>query len=351
MSSSPRSVASRAARRAVGIAVLAAGVAALGACDRHAGERASESTSTYRSDGAVESRPATWSCTASPCPWGPSLTSQVAIWPLAMQPKAARLGYTTTPPVYAPAEVVEGAKLTVRSGTVTVYAGAPGAETHRLLAAVSAGQTLEITGLTAGEVVSVQSESAFVYHLALPGSRPSSPPDAGPPPDAGLADAPPIDAPRDAAPADAARDGGTADAEPGKLVHSIRALWKCHNTPGCFSDPWTGAVIAWPEGTAHQGNGRTGNVLRFTHALDGTPLYSYMGAWAEGCEITAETAGVVVVEWKWGASEWRETVLNAHETRVIHLVPPEDGALIEAKEGTQDFSVTLRNCHPKPIQE
>jgi hypothetical protein len=131
---------------------------------------------------------------------------------------------------------------------------------------------------------------------------------------------------------------------------STRALWRCNRTPGCFSEPWTGAVIAWPAWSAHQSNGRTGNVLRYVYTTGGKPLYPYMGAWAEGCKVTAASGAVVVVEWQRGASEWRETKLGPGESHVIHLVPPEDGALIESPEGTQEFSVSLDSCTPQQIQ-
>jgi hypothetical protein len=136
-------------------------------------------------------------------------------------------------------------------------------------------------------------------------------------------------------------------------VQARRAFWRCRNTPGCFSEPWTGAVIPWPSWSAHQSNGRTGNVLRYVFATDGTPLYPYMGAWAEGCIITAESGKVSVIEWKYGASDWRKTILAPHESHTIHLVPPEDGALIESADESPSakFSVSLANCTPQRIPQ
>jgi hypothetical protein len=135
------------------------------------------------------------------------------------------------------------------------------------------------------------------------------------------------------------------------VVRSIAARWRCHNTPGCFSDPWTGSVIAWPEWAAYQSNGRTGNVLRFVYSTRGEPLHAYMGAWANGCEVTAESGLPKVVEWKRGSEQWRETVLHPGESHVIALVPPEDGALIEGPDDSSSFSVSLRNCTPQRLPQ
>jgi hypothetical protein len=134
------------------------------------------------------------------------------------------------------------------------------------------------------------------------------------------------------------------------VVRSIAARWRCNPVPGCFSDPWTGAVIAWPKGTADQSNGRSGNVSRSVFSVAGEPLYAYMGAWAEGCEVNAESGTVQVVEWQHGAEQWRSTVLQPGDYHVIHLVPPENGALIEAAEGVTSFSVSLRDCTPQRIK-
>src|SRR5690242_13306815 len=37
---------------------------------------------------------ATWTCTGSPCPWGPSDTANTAVWPAEAEPVRARYGYT-----------------------------------------------------------------------------------------------------------------------------------------------------------------------------------------------------------------------------------------------------------------
>jgi hypothetical protein len=267
---------------------------------------------------------------------------------VSVQPVASRLGYTTSPAVYAPAASANGMTLSIGSGKASVYAGKLSAPSHRLLATVSVGQSYQVSGLAADEVLSVQSDAPFAYHLTLPArpapSDPRSPPPAGPPSGASSdpattsqltlpARAPPTPAPPN-----------------GTVMHSTRAFWRCDHTPGCFSDAWTGAVIAWPAWAAHQSNGRTGNVLRSVFARNGAPLYPYMGAWAHGCQITAESGTAVVVEWQYGASTWRETTLQPRQSHVIQLVPPEDGALIESPEGAFEFSVSLTNCTPRRIE-
>jgi len=317
------------ARSRAAIAAAALWVAPAG-CEQSAAQRVGEPSGGQRDDAVAEAAKATWTCTGSPCPWGASLTNYAVAWPAAMRPVAARLGYTTAPPVYAPAGSANGATLTIVAGKVTVYAGAASAASHRTLATVAQGQSYQVVGLLADEVLSAQSDAGFRYRLVVADPRippPPPPPDAGPPP----------------------RDAGPPP-PPGEVIHARRAQWRCNKVPGCFSDPWPGAVIPWPEWSARQSNGRPGNVSRSVFATDGTPLYPYMGAWAEGCEITAEAGTAVVVEWQHGAADWRRTVLHPRESHVIHLVPPENGALIEGDEGTRGFSVSLRNCTPQRLQ-
>lgn len=110
-----------------------------------------------------------------------------------------------------------------------------------------------------------------------------------------------------------------------------------------------GAVIPWPSWAAHQDNARAGYNSRAVFSDSGEPLYPYMGRWAEGCQVTVVSGTVLIIEWKRGTDEWRETRLEPGQQYVIHLVPPEDGAMIESPEGVTDFSVTLQNCKPKPL--
>jgi hypothetical protein len=86
------------------------------------------------------------------------------------------------------------------------------------------------------------------------------------------------------------------------------------------------------------------------YSAGGEPLYPYMGPWAHGCEVTAVSGTVKVVEWKRGSEQWRQTVLAPGESHVIALVPPEDGALIEGPGDSSIFSVSLRGCTPERLQ-
>ena len=261
----------------------------------------------------LASQPVTWTCTGTPCPWGPKQTNHAVVWPTSTKALAIRLGYTTSAAIYLPAAQADGAEVSVESGVATVHAGRPGEATHRLLATLKAGESLRVSGIKSGEVVSVQGDAAFTYRVAL-----KKPPQR----------------------------------QPGTVVSSIGARWQCNKVPGCTGDPWPGAVITWPEWSAKQSNGRTGNasVSRSVVSDAGEKLYPYMGAWAEGCDVTAEEGMVQIIEWKYGAETWRSTILLPGDSHVIHLVPPENGALIEADDGVTSFSVSLRDCTPQRIR-
>jgi hypothetical protein len=268
------------------------------------------------SDPGTASQTVTWTCTDSPCPWGDSLSGQALVWPAAAQAIDTRLGYTVSAGVYLPAGSANGADISIETGDASAYAGLPGADSHRLLATVTAGQTFRVAGLASGEVLSVQADAEFTYHATLP-----SPGDPGDDP------------------------GGPH----GDVIVSTQALWRC-NSADCSGDDWTGAVIPWPAWAAHQNNARSGNQSRSVFSPDGTPLYPYMGAWAQGCEVTAESGTVLIIEWQRGTDVWRETWLTPRQSHVINLVPPENGAMIETYDGSPGFSVSLRNCTPQPIQ-
>jgi hypothetical protein len=108
-------------------------------------------------------------------------------------------------------------------------------------------------------------------------------------------------------------------------------------------------VINWPSWAAYGSNGRAGDLSRSVFDADGNALYPYMGSWANGCEVTAQSGIVEIVEWERGTNTYRETFLQPGEVHVISLVSPEDGAMIETYDSGPQFSVTLRNCTPQPL--
>lgn len=126
------------------------------------------------------SQQVTLNCTTSPCPWGSTDITQALVWPTAAQASSQRLGYTATAGIYLPANVGNGAKVSLQSGSASVYAGQPNATSHRLLTSFAAGGTYEVSGLAAGEVVSVQSGGLFTYSITLPNPQQPDPEPTGP---------------------------------------------------------------------------------------------------------------------------------------------------------------------------
>lgn len=133
-------------------------------------------------------------------------------------------------------------------------------------------------------------------------------------------------------------------------VSSIPSFWRC-NLPGCTAADWVGGVIAWPEWAAFEDNARSWTNSRTVYDAQDVKLYPYMGPWADGCEITAVSGLVLVIEWERGTDVWRETYLNPGQSHTISLVPPENNAMIETLDSVAyaDFSVSLNNCNPQPI--
>lgn len=256
-----------------------------------------------------------WSCSAGPCPWGTPLTGQALAWPSDWAASSSRLGYETSAGVYLDAATAADKYVTVLSGSASAYAGLPGAESHRLLGVMGPGQTIALAGLQAGEVVSVQSSDVFTYTFT-PGGTPTDPPPT--PPDA-------------------------------DVIQSTMAYWRC-NIPECQDTDWTGGVVNWPSWAAYENNARTGTNSRSVFGSGGEQLYPYMGAWAQGCEVTAVSGTVLIIEWLRGTDTWRETYLQPGQTHVIGLVAPENGALIESVDSWSSFSVRLNNCTPQQIR-
>ena len=79
-------------------------------------------------------------------------------------------------------------------------------------------------------------------------------------------------------------------------------------------------------------------------------LYPYMGAWADGCVVTAVFENVLIIEWQRGSDAWSAILLAPGESHTIVLESPEDGALIETPDTPTTFGVRLENCTPEPVE-
>ncbi|MCB0184757.1 MAG: hypothetical protein KDE31_10850, partial [Caldilineaceae bacterium] len=110
----------------------------------------------------------TWSCSASPCPWGATTSGEAVAWPSALGPISNRLGYTTSAAVYLPATAATDMAITVTSGVATIYAGHPDDASHAPLTTLAAGQSYVVTSLATADVISMQSNSPFAYELLFP---------------------------------------------------------------------------------------------------------------------------------------------------------------------------------------
>lgn len=255
---------------------------------------------------------ATWTCTGLPCPWGTPLTGHIIEWPAELEPLNERLGYTVSQGAYLEAARANGRTIALASGSAIVTAGFPGSLSHRVLAAISAGESYSVGALTAGEVLSVQSDAPFAYYVTD-------------------------------------QDPETPDPEVPDAIHSTQAWWRC-NIDGCTEGDWLGAVLTWPEWAAYENNNRSGTNSRTVYDSDGTLLYPYMGAWANGCQVTAVSGVTLIIEWQRGTDQWREIVLDQPgQSHTITLTSPEDGAMIETLDGHTGFSVQLANCEPQPV--
>ena len=146
-------------------------------------ESLGRSGSHLEADG--ESAWTTWTCTGAPCPWGSATSNHALPWPAAASPATARLGYSASPAPYLPAAAANGITISVDVGSAGVFAGEPGAPSHRWLGSVSPGQDFAVSGLASGEVLSVQSDDSFRYRVTTPSppnDPPDDPPDDPPPP-------------------------------------------------------------------------------------------------------------------------------------------------------------------------
>lgn len=280
----------------------------------------------------------TWSCTAGNCPWGSPLSNFATVWPADRNPGVSRLGYSTSGGVYLPDGYANDAMITITSGFASLYAGNPNDTSHRLIASLYAGESFVVSGLALGEVLSIQDTNAFNVAVvfgdpATNGGNTSIPGGAEPNPD------PDPDPTPDPVP-----DPGT-----GVVYNSVESNWRC-NIPDCDVPDWQASVIDFPPWSAYSSNDRSGWNSRTTYADDGRLLYPYMGAWADGCQITVLTGTVLIIEWERGTDVWRETILYPGQSHTINLIGNEDGALIETLDGRGlDFSISLSSCEPQPI--
>ncbi len=256
----------------------------------------------------------TWTCVSDEseqCPWGPTLTGYAAIWPGSSNPSNIQLGYVASDPVYLPAGKANGTTVQAASGKATVYAQVPSSRNSRVLANLQAGDSFDVRGLYSTEVLSVEDEAAFTFQTTPTNGPPLPDPNSG--------------------------------------IQGLLARWCTGtNASGCADGAWTGAVISWPAGTAYSTNGRSGQNGRTVWSDPGDArYYPYMGSWAEGCKVTAVDGITVIIEWQRGTETWRETTLYPGESHTIHLVPPENGAMIEGIEQSPGFAVKLESCYPQ----
>ena len=161
------------------------------------------------------SREVTWTCTGTPCPWGSPLSGHAIVWPTSAGPTQQRLGYTSSEGVYLPATVANGMVLELSSGSASLYAGAPGADSHRLVGNVSSGSgEFQVSGIGAGEVLSVQSGTAFNFTMRR---------------------------------ADPAAPGDPSDpVDPRQPENSPLVVWSCTGSPCPWGSPLSGHALAWP---------------------------------------------------------------------------------------------------------
>ena len=270
---------------------------------------------TPPADVLIPSRTVTFTCLGDPCPWGDSVSTQAVVWPASEGTVNTQLGYLVSAGMFLPGERANGTDISIETGEATVYWGFPDEEPLHWLATLQVGDAFHVDGIPSDSVLSVQSDSPFTSRITLPPST-----DPGP--------------------------GGN----PANAISSTQAVWRC-NLPGCTFPAWTGAVIHWPPWAAYQSNARAGDQSRSVFTADGTPLFPYMGSWAQGCEVIAESGVVLIIEWQRGTNMWRETWLYPRQSHVIDLVSPEDGALIETYNGSPGFSASLRNCTPQPLSQ
>lgn len=166
----------------------------------------------------------TWSCTGGYCPWGQTSGGHAIVWPASSQPVTHRLGYTTSAGIYLPAQFANGMEVQILSGSASLYAGNPGAESHRALGTLWAGGAkFKVTGLASDEVLSVQADAAFTFDITR--ADPAAPGDPADPPPSG---------------------GGGGSGGNGGTQSSLLVVWTCGTSPCPWGSTLDGQALVWP---------------------------------------------------------------------------------------------------------
>ncbi|NOV99427.1 hypothetical protein [Isoptericola chiayiensis] len=257
------------------------------------------------------------------------LSGQGLVWPESLEAGfAGQSGYTASKRVYLDGEVAEGLSITLTEGTAAIYVGPPDGA-HDLRAVLVPGSTRLVTGAASGTVVSVQGTAPFSYELTMDAEVPGEPLD-------------PTD-PVEPEPTEPCTDVTVCD-----VVTAVESSWQC-NIEECHGSPWAGAAISWPTGTAYSSNDRPGDASRTAFDVNGQELHPYAGSWIDGCQVEVVWGTVLVVEWRRGANDWRETLLSPGDTYTVDLRGDEDGALIEGYPF--GFGVRLTTCDPQQLAD
>ena len=189
----------------------------------------------------------TWNCTSSPCDWGQSVGGEALVWPASASPTSARMGYTTSDAVYLPASTANRVKIWIDDGAATLYAG-PANGSARSITTLYAGQSYEVGGLAANELLSVQGYVTFKYRIEIRDTTPTDPPPTDPPP-----------------------------TNPPAVPTSEWVIWNCTSSPCDWGQSVGGEALVWPAS-------EPGSTARFGYTTS-KPVY-LASSRANGLKIT-----------------------------------------------------------------
>lgn len=272
-----------------------------------------------------------------------SFTEQSLVWPASLNPVTkGELGYTAGQAIYLPAPQANDLTVTVTSGWAALLVGQPGFDARTTYRILRAGESVQVTGVPDGRSLSVQGSASFGWTVS-------------PDPVEGAAIGPSAPAATSGC-RDVVTDLASCD-----LVSSIPVNWKC-DPAACSvpTDDWSEQAVAWPEGQAYDNNGRTQGGANYrdtfrgdTDVVDSVPVYTYMGAWADGCTVTSLVGQAQIIEWDYGSELWRQTTLEPGHTHTIDLGKDaagnaENGAMIETGSAAPT-TVKIENCTPGPV--